>query len=89
MSRISHRDPAVKTWRTQSCVVPHTFPVAEPCIKCGAVPLDRGRRPRRPLAIVESLVSRTKERVQGDPRRPGGLPHEFRRINQARRRIIL
>jgi hypothetical protein len=21
-----------------------------------------------------------KERVQGDPRRPGGLPHEFRRI---------
>jgi hypothetical protein len=31
----------------------------------GADPLVRSRRPRRPVA--------TEERVQGDPRRPGGL----------------
>ena len=38
-------------------------------LNCGADPLVRGRRPRRPVA--------SEERVQGDPRRPGGLPHRF------------
>ncbi len=42
--------------------IPHLFAPA-----CGADPLVRGRRPRRP--------GPSEERVQGDPREPGGPPH--------------
>ena len=40
--------------------------------------LVSGRRPRRPVTTVKALDSSSEERVQGDPRRPGGLPHYSR-----------
>ncbi len=45
---------------------------------CGADPLVRGRRPRRPAAMIEGPDSSSDERVQGDPRGPGGPPHPTR-----------
>jgi len=41
----------------------------------GADPLVCGRRPRRPLPADTTLIPSGEERVQGDPRRPGGPPH--------------
>ena len=40
----------------------------------GADPLVRGRPPGRPLAFGRKLIP-NEERVQGDPRGPGGPPH--------------
>src|SRR5690349_2158467 len=40
----------------------------------GADPLVRGRPPGRPLACGRKLIP-NEERVQGDPRGPGGPPH--------------
>jgi Phage integrase family len=42
-------------------------------------PLDRGRRPGRPLALTRALDSWSEERVRGDPRGQGVRPTEFRR----------
>jgi hypothetical protein len=53
----------------------------------GADPLVRGRRPRRPVGAGSDLDSvaekpawgrarLVEERVQGDPRGPGGPPHK-------------
>ena len=44
-------------------------------------PLHRGRRPRRPAA--------TEERVQGDPRRPEGLPHNYAASRSANALVTL
>src|SRR5437660_5694358 len=44
------------------------------CVNSGADPLVRGRPPGRPLACGRKLIP-NEERVQGDPRRPGGPPH--------------
>jgi len=40
-------------------------------------PPVRGRRPRRLLADRIGLIWLCKERVQGDPRGPGGPPHNL------------
>src|ERR1035441_10290936 len=44
----------------------------------GADPLVRGRRPRRPAAVMQEPGSSSEVRVQGDPRGPGGPPHSTR-----------
>src|SRR5437879_5087996 len=44
------------------------------CVNSGADPLVRGRPPGRPLACGRKLIP-NEERVQGDPRGPGGPPH--------------
>jgi MFS family permease len=43
----------------------------------GADPLVCGRRPRRPLPADTTLIPSGEERVQGDPRGPGGPPHNL------------
>jgi hypothetical protein len=49
--------------------------------RCGTDPLVCGRPPGRPslglplTAYVRDFISSSEERVQGDPRRPRGLPH--------------
>ena len=44
----------------------------------GADPQVRGRRPRRPAAVMQDPGSSSGARVQGDPRGPGGPPHSTR-----------
>jgi cytochrome c oxidase assembly protein subunit 15 len=44
----------------------------------GADPLVRGRRPRRPAAVMQEPGSSSEAQVQGDPRGPGGLPYSIR-----------
>src|SRR5437870_2666853 len=44
------------------------------CVNSGADPLVRSRPPGRPLAFGRKLIP-NEERVQGDPRGPGGPPH--------------
>jgi hypothetical protein len=41
------------------------------CIDCRAVPLDRGRRPRWPLAIIESLGFSNERAAPGGPAQTG------------------
>src|SRR6266567_1362452 len=47
------------------------------CVDCGADPPVRGRRPRRPFADRTRLIGLGEQRVQGDPRGPGGPPHNL------------
>jgi hypothetical protein len=61
------------------------LPRPNTCINRGAVPLDRGRRPRRPVAFIESPDPWNQRAGPGDPRRPGGLPHEFFSITDIRK----
>jgi 3-oxoacyl-[acyl-carrier-protein] synthase III len=51
----------------------------------GADPLVRGRRPRRP--VRDEGILRAEERVPGDPRGPGGPPHELVRRMAARMNV--
>src|SRR5450631_203466 len=51
---------------------------ASASIDGGADPLVRGRRPRRPTPVDEADFA-GEERVQGDPRGPGGPPHHISR----------
>src|SRR6266568_1337140 len=52
------------------------FPPPNTCINCGADPLVRGRPPGRPPAFGRKLIP-NEERVRGDPRGPGGPPHNL------------
>src|SRR5471032_2910320 len=52
------------------------------CINCGSDPLVRSRRPRR-LALADDADSVGEKRVQGDPRGPGGPPHNLCRIRKS------
>jgi len=49
------------------------------CTKRRADPLVRGRTPGRPFRDCTGLILLGEERVQGDPRGPGGPPHFFGR----------
>src|ERR1035438_5654239 len=46
---------------------------------CGADPLVRGRRPRRPAVSCRRLTPRLQQRDEGVPRGPGGPPHQATR----------
>jgi hypothetical protein len=42
----------------------------------GADPPVRGRPPGRPPLLGKSMIQDAEERVQRDPRGPGGPPHQ-------------
>src|SRR6266478_7841185 len=48
-----------------------------PALAVGRSPLDRGRRPRRLLLIIEVIDFSTEKRVRRDPRGPGGPAYNF------------
>src|ERR1019366_5129633 len=62
-------------------LMPLVFPMLGTCINRGAVPLDRGRRPRRPartLQDADPICSRCGTKASRADQ--GGLPHNFRSI---------
>ena len=56
---------------------PVSFPTAAACPICGADTLVRGPAPWTASCAWQVWILYEKGRVQRDPRRPGGLPHEF------------
>jgi len=52
-------------------------------INCRADPLVRGRPPGRPLRDRIGLFRFGEERVQGDPRGPGGPPYGSKRLDES------
>ena len=65
------------------------FPQPSTCVNRGAVPLDRSRRPRRPVAGVKELDPSSGERVQGDPRRPGRRPEVCPSVPVTRSMVLM
>src|ERR1017187_9723072 len=56
------------------------FLLPKTLINRGAVPLDRGRRPRRPVAVVESLASPNERASPGGPAQTSITPGCVRHI---------
>jgi hypothetical protein len=61
----------------QNWPTPHTFPTQPVCVNCGADPLVRSRPPGRLARQPDQVDFVGEERVQGDPCRPGGPPHNL------------
>ena len=75
-----------KPWRTHSCVMPQAFPITDHLHKLwGGPPGPRPAPwPASPRSC-KSLYGMSHERVQGDPRGPGGPPHNLCRIHVSRK----
>src|ERR1039457_6249333 len=64
---------------TQECAMPLSFPTTEHLRRLWGRPPGLQPAPRPAFRGWQALDSSSEQRVQGDPRRPGGLPHQLDR----------